>query len=308
MPYRLKDSNAVAEEIERIVTDQIDRAVDEIDDGTLDPHVAVHQVRKRCKKIRAVLRLARDPLGKDDTFAVENARYRDIARELSTLRDAEALIATHDALTTDLQNPDVLIECAAVRGRLTTRRRDLAEEAGNLADKLQAARGKLLEGRARVPEWSWRVRNFQGLEPGLRLTYRRGRRAMDAAYRSLSDEDFHDWRKRVKYHWYACRLMRDIWPEMMDARRREAGELAELLGEDRDLGVYRTTLETETDWFGKNTSRDDILAAVDERRAGLRREATTLGRRLYAEKPKQLSARFAAYWKAWHARVNKRSN
>ena len=308
MPYRLKDSNAVAEEIERIVTEQIDRTVDEIDDDTLDPHVAVHQVRKRCKKIRAVLRLARGPLGKDDTYAVENARYRDIARELSTLRDAEALIATHDALAADLRNPDVLIECAAVRGRLTTRRRALAEEAGSLPDKLQAARGKLLEGRERVPEWSWRVRNFQGLEPGLRRTYRRGRRAMDAAYRSLSDEDFHDWRKRVKYHWYACRLLRDIWPETMDARRREAGELAELLGDDHDLGVYRTTLETKTGWFGKTTRRDDILATVDERRAGLRREASTLGRRLYAEQPKQLSARFAAYWEAWHTRMHKRSN
>lgn len=303
MPYRLKDSSAVSDEIERIVTEQIDRAVEEIDDEDLDSHATVHQVRKRCKKIRAVLRLARGPLSKDDTFATENTRYRNIARELSMLRDAEALVETHDVLVADIRNPDILIECAAVRGKLTTRRRELAEETGNLEQRLQAARGRLLEDRARVPEWSWRVRNFQGLEPGLTRTYRRGRRAMTAAYRSRSDEDFHEWRKRVKYHWYACRLLREIWPAVMDARRGKADKLAELLGQDHDLGVYRAALEGEPAWFGKTTRRDDILAAAEERRADLRRNARSLGARLYAEKPRHFSARFAAYWQAWHART-----
>ena len=299
MGYRLKDSEAVSDEVRRVVEQQIDRALAEIDDGKLDVKTTIHQVRLRCKKIRAVLRLARGPLQKDGTYKVENAFFRDTAADLSELRDAEVLIKTHDALTRDVRNPDVLVACAAVRERLAARHGALTE--APVEARLQTARERLLEGRARVPDWAWRVRNFQGLEPGLKETYRRGRRSMNAAYRLLSDEQFHDWRKRVKYHWYACRLLCEIWPAEMNIRRREAARLAALLGDEHDLAVYRATLEAQTHWFGENDRRDEMLAAADQRRTNLRRRARALGMRLYAEKPARLTARFADYWRAWRA-------
>lgn len=39
--------------IRRMAREQIDRALEEISDSSLDRHDTVHQVRKRCKKIRA---------------------------------------------------------------------------------------------------------------------------------------------------------------------------------------------------------------------------------------------------------------
>jgi len=152
-----------------------------------------------------------------------------------------------------------------------------------------------------VADWSGRLRGFKSLEPGLRRSYRRGRRAMTAAYRSLAAEDFHEWRKRVKYHWYACRLLRELWPAAMDARRRELKRLSELLGDEHDLSVYRRLLESEAGAVIEGPGLDEVLAAVDQRRTGLRRKARPLGLRLYAEKPAALSARFAAYWQAWRA-------
>lgn len=299
MAYRLRNNEAVPGEIQRIVEQQIDRAVGEIDDPDLHVNAKIHQVRLRCKKIRAVLRLTRGPLRKDDTFKTENAFFRDVAAGLADLRDAEVLIKTHDALVKEVKNPDVLTECDAVRGRLAIRRGDTAGTGAGLEERLQAARGRLLEGRTRVSEWAWRVRNFQSLEPGLKETYRRGRRAMNAAYRSPSDDAFHEWRKRVKYHWYACRLLRGIWPAQMNARQREAAALAKMLGDEHDLTVYRTMLEAESHWFGKENRRHELLAAVDQRRTELRRRARAPGRRLYAEKPGRLAERFADYWRAW---------
>ena len=46
----------------------------------------VHDVRKRCKKVRGLLRLVRPGLGPD--YRRANADVRDAARELSSLRDA----------------------------------------------------------------------------------------------------------------------------------------------------------------------------------------------------------------------------
>lgn len=304
MAYRLKDSEAVSDEIKRIVEEQIDRSVAEIDAGDLDAHTTVHQLRKRCKKIRAVLRLARGPLEKDDTYSRENAFFRDLAADLSELRDAEVMVETHDALTADIGDPELLVECAAIRENLAARRSKLTEEDAGMTARLQAARLALLEGRARVPEWAWRVRNFQGLEPGLKRTYGRGRRAMRAAYRTRSDGDFHEWRKRVKYHWYACRLLRRVWPAELDARRREAGGLAELLGGEHDLSVYRTMLEGEGGGFTSEACYRELIAAVDQRRGVLRGNARAPGTRLYAEKPAKFCARFAEYWSAWRSESN----
>jgi len=301
MPYRLTSRNDVPGGIQRIVQEQIDRAIGEIDDTGIERPTAVHQVRKRCKKMRAVLRMARGPLGKDDTYARENAWYRDLARDLSSLRDADVLIETHDALVDDIKDPDIKKQCGLIREHLSDRRERLAAGEADLDRRLQAARQKLLEGRGRVEDWAWRVRNFKGLEPGLRLTYRRGRRAMHAAYQSLTPEDFHEWRKRVKYHWYACRLLREIWPAAMDARRHELSRLSDLLGDEHDLSVYRQTLESEPALSAGVSRLADILAAADQRRTGLRRRARPLAMRLYTEKPARFSDRMAGYWQAWRA-------
>lgn len=299
MAYRLKDCGDVSGETQRIIVEQIDRAVGETNDAGIDAPTAIHQVRKRCKKIRAVLRLARGPLEKDDTYAMENAWYRDLARRLAAPRDAEVLIQTHDALVEDIDDPDIKKEHAAVRERLLARRERLAAQQADLDEHLRAARAALVEGRGRVAGWAWRVRNFKGLEPGFKRTYRRGRRAMHAAYQSLTPEDFHDWRKRVKYHWYACRLLRDVWPAEMDARCGALSRLSDLLGNEHDLSVYHQTLNAELG--GDHARLPEILAAAEQRRTRLRREARPQAMRLYAEKPAAAATRVAGYWQAWRA-------
>lgn len=299
MAYRLKDCVDVSGETQRVITEQIDRAVGEIDVPGIDAPTAIHQVRKRCKKIRAVLRLARAPLEKDDTYATENAWYRDLARQLSALRDAEVLIQTHDALVADIADPDTRKEHGAVRERLIERRERLAPQQAELEERLRAARAALLEGRGRVADWAWRVRNLKGLEPGFKRTYRRGRRAMHAAYQSLTPEDFHDWRKRAKYHWYACRLLRDVWPAAMDARCGTLSRLSDLLGDEHDLSVYHQTLDAELG--GEHARLPEILAAAEQRRTRLRREARPRAMRLYTEKPAAITTRVAGYWQAWRA-------
>lgn len=299
MAYRLKRCTGVAGEVQRIVAEQIDRGASEIDSPDIDAPTALHQVRKRCKKIRAVLRLVRGPLDKDRTYAAENAWYRDLARELATLRDADVLIETHDALVEAIKDPDIYRQCAVIRERLLERREQLARQVTDFDERLRTARGTLLEGRDRVPDWASRVRGFKALEPGFRRTYRRGRRAMDAAYRSMAPADFHEWRKHVKYHWHACRLLRGIWPAVLDARCDELRALSERLGNEHDLSVYRRTLETEPGLVDGVAGIRDILAAVDQRRTRLRRQARPLGMRLYTEKPGRISKRFAGYWQAW---------
>ena len=61
MSYSIQPGERLIDGLRRIAVEQLDRAIDEVDDATIDRNVVVHQVRKRCKKIRAMLRLVNLP-------------------------------------------------------------------------------------------------------------------------------------------------------------------------------------------------------------------------------------------------------
>src|SRR6056297_195459 len=96
MGYVLERDESVEDGVRRIAREQLDDAVDDlenlIDD---DPADAVHDVRKRCKKVRGLVRLVRPSLG-EDTYRVANDTARDAGRHLSDLRDATALMETFE--------------------------------------------------------------------------------------------------------------------------------------------------------------------------------------------------------------------
>lgn len=92
MEYTVQSDEPVSDGIKRIIRGKVETGIDHID-GDMDRHETVHEVRKRCKEVRAALRLVRGVL---PTYSEANAHYRDAARELSDIRDATALIETFD--------------------------------------------------------------------------------------------------------------------------------------------------------------------------------------------------------------------
>jgi CHAD domain-containing protein len=84
MSYRLHFNESLADGMPRIVREQLDRAIAELTGDDTDLPEAVHQVRKRCKKIRGLLRLFRGSFSA--SYSQENAWFRDLARRLSRAR------------------------------------------------------------------------------------------------------------------------------------------------------------------------------------------------------------------------------
>src|SRR6056297_1051257 len=121
MSYSVEPEESVQETVIRVAREQIGKAVDEIEDEELDRHETVHQVRKRCKKLRGLVRVVRPAIG--DAYDRENACFRDAARSLSSLRDAQSLIDTLDDLRDYLGSLLVPDFAADVRARLLERRR-----------------------------------------------------------------------------------------------------------------------------------------------------------------------------------------
>ena len=306
MTFRILEDESVETGIKRIAGEQIDKAIGELTDEALGPHETVHQVRKRCKKIRGVIRLVRPRF--EEIYRFENAWFRDAARTLSYLRDAEAMIETYDDLMKVFDEQIDRSAFASVRRALTLRRRHIAEDRLDLEERLEKFLAAMREARARVDAWPLEAEGFDGIDAGLSKTYRRGRKAMMLAYREPSTEQFHEWRKRVKYYRYHTRLLRDLWKPVMKKYYSEVKELSDILGDDHDLAVFRQTLLDNPQEFGGKRDIQALVGLIDRRRAQLQAQARPLGERIYAEKPKRLARRLGCYWEAWRSPNQQKSS
>jgi CHAD domain-containing protein len=279
--YRFLEGEPVPEAVARIARGRIDHARDELRGKTESPpEDAVHEARKDMKKLRAVLRLTRDEIG-DDVYRRENECFRDAARQLSGVRDADVMLGTLGSLEGSYRD---------LRRALKEHRR-----AANPADASADVVAVLEEARGRVEEWPLERDGFEALESGLRRIYRRGRRALRAVEEEPTTERLHEWRKREKDLWYHLTLLREAWPPVLGVAADEAHQLSDHLGDDHDLAVLH-------EWAHEHAEPDTLADFDDDvarRRAALQAQALDLGRRVYAERPRAFVARLGGYWKSW---------
>ena len=189
MSFCLLADESVEDGIKRIVSEEIKQAIKEIDNPKFKRSEAIHELRKYCKKIRGVLRLVRPQF--EETYRFENAWFRDTAKGIAELRDAEAIIETYDSLLDKFSDQVDRRAFAPIRRALTLRRKKLIEETGDLNQKLQELRARMVKAAERVADWKLEVDGFDGMEGGLG-TYRRARKTMATAYHDPTAVNFHE--------------------------------------------------------------------------------------------------------------------
>jgi CHAD domain-containing protein len=269
--YRLQEGEGVAEGMRRIALGRAEHALEELSEagaGDGDLASAIHATRKDLKKLRAVVRLVRGELGKPLARA-ENQRYRDAGRMLSGSRDAEVKPATLAALRD--RYGDRLPAADSERwARALARERDepVAAADGEAAGRIEEARKAIEAGRGRILEWPLETDSRELLEPGLRRSYRQGRRAMKRARADPSARNVHEWRKRAKDLRYQLRIV--------GAPTEQAHALTDLLGEHHDLTVLAEDLARREDVGGRRA----FEVAIARRQEELVTAALDLGRRL----------------------------
>jgi len=305
--YRLDREDPV-ESVRRVARGRVDSAVSSLRQGAKeDRATAVHTTRKDMKKMRSVLRLVRDELGKN-TYREENRRYRDAARLLSATRDSEVLAGTLDSVLEDYPEGgppvDSLVSDLARRRRLAS-----SEGETSIEGAISEAADRIEEGGRRIPDWPLENSGWRLFEPGLKRCYAAGRKDLTSVEKQLrrdqspESEIMHDWRKRVKDLWYATRLLREAWPAGLEGPEDESSRLADLLGDYNDLSVLLDEIETRHTPADDGGSWDEedfsVLAeTIEGRQRGLLDDCLPIARRLYAEDPAAFTARIGAYWSA----------
>src|SRR5579885_2529840 len=292
MPFRLKPHKSPTGEIVRIARQQLDRAAAEAGARDQAAKERIHQARTRCKKIRALLRLVRPY---DEKFYQrENVRFRDTARPLSILRDAEEMVGSLDRLLQQNGLAPDRPEFGEIRRRLLAHREKLLPSAEETERELARFAGRVHRARGQFEKLEGI--GFKAMAEGLALTYRRSRRAMRKATEEKTAENFHEWRKQVKYFRYQVRLLRRAWPPMMKKFEESAEKLSDLLGEEHDLDMLGKFLQDER---GKTAGPEAprLTELIERRRGDVRSEALALGERLFVAKPAGFADEIAQWWK-----------
>ncbi|MEL6753828.1 MAG: CHAD domain-containing protein, partial [Pseudomonadota bacterium] len=288
MSYSIRLSDRTfSDGIRRIAQLQANKALSEIDDDELSDAETVHQVRKRCKKLRGLLRLIR-PVFAD--YKRENTAIRDAARQLSEIRDASSIIEAFDRVVASLGADFDRDAFDKVREKLIAARDGLDPD--ETERRLTDMADSLTAFRQRIPDWSLSADGAEGFEAGLEQVYCDGRKALAAFLKHPEPERFHEWRKNVKYHGYHARLLKNIWPAMMQPHATLLSNLGDGLGDHHDLHVFKEHLEDGS----LDVSRPDrkrLRALLSARQDLIERNASAVGQRLYAESPGALSARWS---------------
>ena len=271
-----------------IALSQLDEALADLDKGDADGRSVVHEARRRCKKLRGLLRLVR-PAFPD--YARENAAIRDAAALLSHLRDAEVLHQTVND-SAQMASKSEALERMSGGWRRASRR---PISSGKLGRVPRPAAG----GARRVPRLVAEAAGRDALLPGSRLTYR-NRPA--SAWRGATRTRHRDRFPRVAQGQQISRLPHR--PAQAERRRtcspmtpRWSTELSTLLGQHHDLTVLGDAVGQDAGRFGGRGRRG---AARGDRRAhgrAARDGAFALGRQILAETPRAVAARFPQYWK-----------
>lgn len=299
MSYRIKKGERVNRAVVRIAREQMVKAIHDTHNGEWSVHQRIHEIRKRCKKIRGLIRIVR-PVFSD--YNAENRWFRDAARDFSDIRDLTGVIETCDTLTDAFHDEPVDKIISPVAGQLEQWRNERMKAITDLDVRLDAFVAKMEDAKQRCEHWSLDAAGFDAIHGGLIKTYGRARDAMAEAYRCMTPAAFHEWRKRVKYHRYHMRLLRDVWPGVIKARRDEAKQLSDWLGDDHDLAVLRDTIRGRPRLFGRDRDIEPALAMIDRRQMELRAQSRCLGAQLFAENEKRFGKRVEAYWDAWRSR------
>lgn len=283
MSYRLHSDEAPSAGFRRIVFEELDAARDELL-AARDAAAALHEVRKRIKKLRALLALARPALG--ERADEEDERLREVARSLAQFRANDALQALLRAEAGQAGAAETGALVAAVNLHQVA-----ATGLGDRGRELARARRALGGMRRRFARAA-----FDPLAPGacrrrLRKRYKRARKDFVVVRATASEDGLHRWRRSAKLLLNQVRLLRGWGGGRLPSILRGFEELDNRLGRARDCdflaGILRGVPAAETplrNGFGLRARLEGISRGEVARALRLGRRLFRLNSRAFVER------------------------
>jgi CHAD domain-containing protein len=289
MHYQLGPKESVDDAFHRIGREVVAR----VRAGSAAADVSgIHEARRGCKWLRAMLRLLRNGLDAD-AASTEVRRIRRLAHLLGGARDAAIrLIAFRSLSLEGFEGLERRLEKEAE-----------AEQSHHLGldgkRKIHQAIDAVEKGWV---ELQLKSGGWPQVDQGIERSYRRARKSFRSLRQNPPNEELHSWRKRVKDLMYHVRLLEEIRPRKMHRLERKLSDLGDWLGYDRDLIILTAFVRK-----GRQLSKADRATLYKEVR-NRRKEHLTAARHVaeivFQDKPTEFTQKLERWWDRWRGSLS----
>jgi len=298
MPFRIDPNKPFDDEIRRAGLELIEEAIISLRDQPSGRHEAVHDARKRFKRLRALYRLI--ARAAPDFSKEENARFRDIARSLAFAREATALVETVEYLETFAASTTQGKALRSIATVLRKRRDHAIEHEAGLDEAIAAAIAGCEEASKKLKAVSLpdELKDVTRLvKTGWAKQRKRARKALADCHEQADVEHFHELRKAGQAYWMHLGLLRRLWPSAMRAKRADTKRLVDILGHEHDLSVLAAFADREPERFGNGERLALLLDAIIQRQQALRGDGLELANEVFSESARTESRIVGLLWR-----------
>lgn len=298
MAFRLEFDESVSAGIRRLILEEVHYILEQLTSTEIVRDMGIHEARKGCKRVRAALRLVRNEIG-ETVFKKENIRFRDAAQKLAAARDSWVKI--------EVLNNLIALHVGEIQvGTFDDFRNQLVQDyhATLLREKsdqtlIPVIVETLNESVEQLETLPIQTDGFPAIVWGVKRTCRRGQQGRERSATNPIPENFHEWRKRVKYLWHQIEILMDIHPEVLIMLAEDLHILADSLGDHHDLVVLGREVLENPDAFLAESHMMIIKGWIDQQRVDLESQALKLGKIIYDRSVDDFCNDLEGYWRAW---------
>jgi len=291
MQFHLPAIESPAAGASRILTGLLENAGDRLASPTATSDINIHEIRKICKKLRALLRMVRPALA-DDEFRTLDRGIRDFARQLGMRRDNKVILDTLDYIVERFA-PLLRQETFSSVHEALLHMKTHADGTVAALD-IEALQAHLAGILAMARTADYRRITDKTLLAGVVDGYRRGRRRLARMASSPDTGNAHALRRLAKYQYYQLQMLA-VWNDTaLQPLVSRFHRLEETLGNDHDLAVLEQTIAEYPEICPDRVCRELLNALIESRRITLMSRALRLAQALYRAKPGKYRARLEA--------------
>lgn len=259
--------------------------------------VMIHAVRVSAKKLRAYLRLLKQPLGKA-VFDEADTLVRDMMRPLRPCRERAA---RHETLVylAGFKLPDFDARDAA---SLEAALADDVRTAATMEAAAAQLRNDINAERMRLDIAHLDVR-WHTIASAISRSYARNLNAFENVRHRHSGANLHEWRKQAKTLLYQVAILHACWPRHLGHMEKELGKITRDLGQLHDLALLKKRLRADEPARLSRAGRS-ALALIRTRRKALREDVIARAGKLYRRKPDAFIKALTRHWQSWRGHTH----
>ena len=293
MSYQLRRNQTLGANLRRICWKQVEGALEIVRGDREANDTPVHETRKHLKKARAALQLVADDIGRPH-YKKQDHCFRDVARLISDVRDAEVRLQT----VRQLQEITRRTSQQTFRKTEELLLAELEHFMAAFADWQKQVAPQLEKLQEEIDAWPIENLDCKDIRCTTQRAYKAARHALVCAKSKPMPENFHEFRSEAKRLLYQLRILRPINPLVIGALIDDLDSVAEVFGRLHDLNFLGERLRCDGAQPPPRETRE-LVAVIEAGEVELQNRGVDLAERVFEERPRDFGHRLGTWLQQW---------